>query len=91
MDNFLSNVKIGVKIYGLIGILLFAIAAASGSGMYQMSKIGDELHAVTTQDMPLITILTTITTHQLERAILFERGISIGARLATDPSQKGTS
>lgn len=89
MDNFLSNVKIGVKIYGLIGILLFAIAAASGSGMYQMSKIGDELHAVTTQDMPLTTILTTITTHQLEQAILFERGVSIGARLATDPSQKG--
>jgi methyl-accepting chemotaxis protein len=89
MNKLLSNVNIGTKVYGLIGILLLAIAAASGSGIYQMSKIGDELHAVTTQDMPLTTILTTITTHQLEQAVLFERGVAIGARLATDPSQKG--
>ena len=89
MNNLLSNVKIGTKVYGLIGILLLAIAAASGSGIYQMSKIGDELHAVTTQDMPLTTMLTTITTHQLEQAILFERGISIGGRLVTNQSQKG--
>jgi len=87
MTKLLSNINVATKIYGLVGGLIIALMVVGGVGIFQMAKIGSELHAVTTEDMPLTRMLTKITTHQLEQAVLLERGFAIGERLSKDPSQ----
>lgn len=87
MNEFFSNMKIGVKIYVLAGVLLMGVIAVGGTSVFQMTRIGQELHAVTAEDMPLTEALTKITVHQLEQTILLERAFSIGSQLSSDPSQ----
>ncbi len=81
----LANIKISVKIYGLAIILLVLMAFASSIGIFQMNKIGGEIVDIAEVDMPLTEKITKITIHQLEQAIMLERGFSVGGQLLTNP------
>ncbi len=50
-----------------------------------MQKIGEEITDIAETDMPLTEALTTLTIHQLEQAVLFERGLAVGEELAFNP------
>ncbi len=80
-----ANLKISLKIYGLVAILLVMIIAVAGYGIYSMSAIGTEIENVAERDMPLTEKLTNIMLHQLEQGVLFERGLAVGAELASNP------
>lgn len=71
----MKNLKIAHKIYllGTLQLLLLLITAAVSYS--QMSKIGKELIDIAEEDIPLANKLTTLTEHQLEQAILFERSL----------------
>jgi methyl-accepting chemotaxis protein len=81
----LANTKISTKIYGLVLVLLALLLVASSTGIYQMNMIGEEIVDVAETDIPMTQRVTNITIHQLEQAILFERGLAAGKELATNP------
>jgi len=81
----LANIKIPVKIYGLVLALLVLLATASTSGIVQMLKVGEEIDSIAKADIPVTAIITKVTVHQLEQAILFERAVGIGEEIASDP------
>jgi len=76
-----ANTKISIKIYGLAVTLLVILVGAASTGIYQMEKIGEEISDVADVDIPLTENITRISIHQLEQAVLFERGLAVGGRL----------
>ena len=84
----IANLKISTKVYGLAGLLLIMMVLMNGFSVWVLQKIGGEIEAVAEQDMPLTISITTLTTHQLEQAILLERAFALGSEIASDPSMK---
>ena len=71
----LSKLKISQKIY-VLGVAQLLLMMVMGLVAFsQMNKIGIELVDIAEQDIPLTNMLTKITEHQLEQAILFERAL----------------
>ena len=83
----LAKLKIGARIYVLVALLLGISLFVYAFSISQMMKIGAEIEQIAEHDMPLTEAITTITVHQLEQAILFERGIAVGQELANNPSK----
>ena len=73
--KLLQNAKIGLKLYAIVGLSLAALVIVSVSAITQMSRIGAEIEGIAERDIPLTEILTKITIHQLEQAVLFERAL----------------
>ena len=80
-----ANLKIATKIQALVAILLVTLIASSGTSIQQMQKIGAEIVDVAESDIPITQAITNITIHQLEQAIVLERGIALGQQLSTAP------
>lgn len=80
-----ANMKIGTKIYLMAGVLIALALVSSGVGIFQMNKIGVEIEDIAEQDIPVTEALTKITVHQLEQAILFERGLRVGEEAQQHP------
>ncbi len=71
----LANLKISQKIY-LLGFIQLGLMLLIGLfALVQMNKIGDELIDIAEDDIPLSNMLTKVTEHQLEQAILLERSL----------------
>ncbi|HIC79954.1 MAG TPA: methyl-accepting chemotaxis protein, partial [Kiloniellaceae bacterium] len=72
-----GSVQVGssvmAKLLGIVAICLASTIVVATIGIWQMVKIGGEIEAVAEQDMPLTEVISRITTHQLEQAILLER------------------
>ncbi len=83
----LSDMKISWKMYGIVASTLFFAICVSGYGIYQISNLASEMETIAEEDMPITQALTKITLHQLEQAVLFERGLAIGAELSADAGQ----
>tara|TARA_B100000780_G_C21121289_1_gene454250 strand:+ start:2461 stop:3030 length:570 start_codon:yes stop_codon:yes gene_type:complete len=66
--------------------MLVFIFAISVTGIYKMNVIGLEMKAIAKRDMPLTEILSQITIHQLEQAMLLEQSLRLGG---VDASQEG--
>ncbi|NNG01983.1 MAG: methyl-accepting chemotaxis protein [Desulfobacteraceae bacterium] len=78
----MKNLNIGTKIMGMVGILLLLMVACAGFGIFKIDHVGDELHAIANEDIPLTEAITEITINQLEQAIWFERSLRFGKVLA---------
>ncbi|MCP3867577.1 MAG: HAMP domain-containing protein [Gammaproteobacteria bacterium] len=81
MKNMLNNISIKTKIIGTSLILLSMIVGSSGFALYAMNRIGHELDAITERDIPMTTVLTEITEHQLMQTTHFERALRYGILL----------
>ncbi len=80
--------KISKKISLLILFLLAALASNTLIGLHQLNRIAQELRDVARKDIALREYASAIMQHQLERAILFERMISIAEELGfEDPAE----
>ncbi len=75
-----KNMKIGPKIYSVMGICLAGLALVAAIGIWNISRIGIEIAGIAERDMPLTEIITKITTHQLEQAVLFERSLLLSVQ-----------
>lgn len=71
----MRNLKIAHKIYLLGFLQLVLLGSIAAVALSQMNKIGKELVQISEEDIPLANKLTTLTEHQLEQAILFERSL----------------
>ncbi len=70
---FSGSMKIGTKVFGLVGFLLLMLGITSGISIFQMHKIGLEIESIAERDLPLTEGLMKITVQQLEQAIYLER------------------
>jgi methyl-accepting chemotaxis protein len=61
------------KLLGIVGVCLASTIVVAVLGIWQMSRIGGEVEAVAEQDMPLTEVVSRVTVHQLEQAVLLER------------------
>ncbi|WP_375748819.1 methyl-accepting chemotaxis protein [Vibrio sp. HN007] len=75
--NILSQLSIKAKILTLVGILLVMMTGIAGFGYLKLKQIGDELHGIITEDIPLTELTTNITSKQFEGALLLERAIQV--------------
>lgn len=75
MSSFISNLKIGHRIYILASVLMFSIVATGGIGVFKMMEIGHEMEEVAVRDIPLTRKLEKITVFQLEQAVLMEKAL----------------
>jgi signal transduction histidine kinase len=77
--------KISSKIMSLILILL-AVLAVNGVISFRLLKgVGQELQTVVKKDLVLMETSTSVTKHQLQKAIIFERLRRIAEELAYQP------
>lgn len=70
----MSNLSINLRIYALVIMLLSIVGVVAGIGIWKMDKIGSEIVEIAEQDIPLTEIFTKISLHQLEQAVLLEKG-----------------
>jgi methyl-accepting chemotaxis protein len=85
----LKNIKISLRVYSLVSLLLLITAGVAGFAIIEMQGIAEEIESVAEVDIPLTEKLTKVTLHQLEQAILFERTLALGERLSENPDQIG--
>ena len=71
----LKSLKIGAKVYCVIALCLSLLLAVSVTAIVQMSSIGTEIEGIAERDIPLTEIVSKITVHQLEQAVLLERAL----------------
>jgi methyl-accepting chemotaxis protein len=57
-------------------------------GITQMQAIGEEIVGIAERDIPLTEIVTKMTIHQLEQAVLFERSIRFGEEMKNHPASR---
>ncbi len=65
--------KISQRITLLVVFLVIGMIVNTFTGLSQMKNVGNEFRQVAEGDMAITEIVTAITQHQLEKAILFER------------------
>ena len=75
MPKFLKKLTVGTRIYILTFITILFLVIVGGTGYYKMGEIGHEIEEIAKRDIPLTEILTKMTVHQLEQAILLEQGL----------------
>ena len=83
-----KNLPMRVKVFGNSLLILTIFGMAAGYALYTMNKINTELETIAEQDIPLTKILTALTTHQLQQAILFERALHHAAVSAQEEKAK---
>lgn len=82
----INNLSVKLKIYVMGGVLVGALAVSVIYALHSMNRIGVELVAIAEQDIPLTKIITNITTHQLEQALVFERVLRFATTMQKDTS-----
>lgn len=65
--------RISQRITLLVIFLVIGMIVNTFTGLKQMRKVGNEFRQVSQGDMTLSEVVTSISQHQLEKAILFER------------------
>jgi len=81
-DNIMmfSKMKVGARIGLIICSLLALLMVVAGISISKMSNIGNELKQIAEEDIPLTDSICNIGNHQLEIAVLFERGFRLGEK-----------
>jgi methyl-accepting chemotaxis protein len=79
----LGRISVGQKIMSIVGMCIAFLAIVGAVGVINMAKIGDEIAQIAEADLPVANAIGTITTHQLEQAILLEQGLRAGGAVGT--------
>ncbi len=80
----LNRYTIKAKIYGISVVFIGALAVSIIYALNSMNQIGEELAAISEENIPLTQVVSQITIHQLEQAINFERTLRFGERMNTE-------
>ncbi len=76
-----GSMKIGTKVFCLVGFCLALLVLVAGTGAWKMYKIGIEIEGIAERDIPILSGLTKVTIYQLEQEISFERAIRAGQEM----------
>lgn len=86
--KFLTSIKIPTKIMVAVGVCLAFMATLATVSIWQMNRIGKELESIAEANMPVMEVVSKITTHQLEQAVLLERSLrAYGVQSKTDDAK----
>ncbi|MGB0944772.1 MAG: hypothetical protein ACPGUE_20360, partial [Marinomonas sp.] len=80
----LKHIKVVHKIYFLGASLLSLLVIVGMIGLTQMQKIGYEIIDIAEIDIPLNSLMTQITEHQLAQVIELERSVLYGVLIETN-------
>ena len=86
--NLMKKLKVSTKIYISVLVLLGLMISMSVIVSSKLATIGEEMHSITDQDIPLTSVVSAITVHQLEQSIEFERMLRHGAAMQRDSHEK---
>ena len=73
-----ENMKLMVKIIGMVATLLALIMIVAALGIIKLSNIGDDIRVISERDIPLTNIVTKVSMGQLEQSIWYERAVLAG-------------
>ncbi|MTI09212.1 methyl-accepting chemotaxis protein [Curvivirga aplysinae] len=81
--------SVNLKIYTIVLLVLVTSVTIATTGIVKMTSVGNELEEIAHEDIPLTEIVTKITIHQLEQAVMLERalrsaGVKDGANFERD-------
>lgn len=68
-----TNAKTGFKIGGIVGIIILLLGVAVVFGIFQMSKVSQEIIEISEEYAPLQGIIGTIGKQQMNQAVNFEK------------------
>jgi len=69
--GWIQNINIGVRIVGLVMIMLLTVVA--GFSLTKLNSIGDEIHGIAEQDLPLIEKISELEAIVVEELIVIMR------------------
>jgi methyl-accepting chemotaxis protein len=75
--TLMGRLSIGQKIMAVVGFTILSVIAVGAVSVMNMAKIGQEIEQIAETDLPIVNTLGNITVHQLEQAVLFERGLRL--------------
>lgn len=84
MAGQLNEIGVRAKLTIIVSFFLFMILLLSTVTYLKISGIGEEVEAITVNDIPLTNIISKITVHQLEQAVNFERAVRFGELMRAD-------
>ena len=73
MRSLLEKVSFGTRMVAMLGVNLVLFMATAALGIYYLSAIETEMREISEHDFPITQAISTVTAHQLEQTILFER------------------
>ncbi len=80
--SFLSNMKVGTRVFSLSAVLMAMMLIIGLFSFAKLSAIGIAITEIAKEDIPLTEIVNKITEHQMEQALYFERALRHGQVLA---------
>lgn len=82
----IKNISLRKLVITLSGVMMFGTLILAFTAITKMASIGTEIEALAERDLPLTSVVTTITAHQLEQAINFERALRFGGEMQREKS-----
>lgn len=84
--NIMQAKELGVRenLFIITGFFLLMIFISNLATYSKLAGLGEEIEAITEQDIPLSGIISKVTIHQLEQAINFERVLRFGDEMKTE-------
>ncbi len=86
--RFGRAMSVGIKVLAVVGFCLGLLVVVAVSGVWQMHRIGAEIEGISERDIPLTSLLTKITIHRNEQAIVFERALRLGMEMQSHPASR---
>jgi len=84
--DFMARFRVGTRIYSGVTIVLLILAGLSVFTGLKMQGIGGAIQSIVEKDIPVTELVTTITEHQLEQAVMLERMIRLGEVMSASRS-----
>jgi methyl-accepting chemotaxis protein len=78
MSYLLNDLSIKVKLVSISLFLLLLMLFCLGYALNSFNQVGEELDSIANRDIPMASIVTVITKHQLEQLRYFERTMRYG-------------
>jgi len=87
-ESFIHSMKIGTKIFGLVGFLLLMLGVTSTFSIWQMNKFGVGIENVANRNLPLTEIMSKIIVSQLRQMSAIERAFRFADTIGENPQAK---
>lgn len=78
------------KLLTIVAVCISFVVAASGVGIYQIRKIGQEIEFIAEAEVPLTEAIGHVTAHRLEQSLLIERLLRQGFFRASESPEFDT-
>ena len=86
MRDLFGKAGFGARMVAMLAVNMAILMATAGLGIYFLSAIETEMRDISEHDFPITKAISSVTAHQLEQTILFERMM----RLSTVNSGRAT-